>query len=96
MADNIEIWNRIYNNKEISLIKSDDQYENKEMIDLLSNGKLAMIEYYGDVIGVKAFYCTLDYKWKFHISEESFFQSSLALGFRKGFDSFSILKINSM
>ncbi len=96
LADNIKIWNRIYNNKEISLIKSENQYKDKEMIDLLNNGKLAMIENYCDVIGLKAFYCTLDYKRKFHVSEENFFQASLALGFRKDFDSFSVLKINSM
>jgi hypothetical protein len=90
------IWNRIYNNKEISLIKSEDRYKDKEMVDLLNNGKLAMIEHYSDVFLLKAVYCKLDYKWKFHISEESFFQASLALGFRKDFDSLSVLKINSM
>jgi hypothetical protein len=95
LKDNQEIWRRIEANK-LALLKSDDAYDDKELIDLLRAGKAAMIESHTDAICLRIYYCIRFPDLRMHISKETFYEAMQALGYRMDFDSNLMRKIDKL
>jgi len=88
---------RISANQDLSIIKTEDQFNNPKLLTLLKKGDLALA-----VLQIDAFsfiidnYCELMPEIRLHVSAESFTESHLMFGFRNGFDSKVIHHINTM
>ncbi len=96
LKDNQEVWRRIQANEKLALLKNDESYDNKELIDLLRAGKAAMIEAHTDAICLRIYYCLRFPDLRMHISKETFYEAMQALGYRMDFDSNLMKKIDKL
>ncbi|CAG2104786.1 unnamed protein product, partial [Medioppia subpectinata] len=93
--DNIKIWKRVLINKNISIIRSEEQYYERERMSLFSEGRIAMIEVMSDFNVLKYDYCKRNPNLKLYISDTTIINNYLALGFPLGTHLQLIDKINS-
>jgi hypothetical protein len=96
LEDNQEVWRRIEANEKIALLKNDESYDNKQLIDLLRAGKAAMIELHTDAICLRIYYCKSLPDLRMHISKETFLETTQGLGYRMDFDSNLMKKIDKL
>ncbi len=96
LKDNQEVWRRIEANEKLALLKNEESYDNKQLIDLLRAGKAAMIDLRTDAICLRIRYCKRFPDLRMHISKETFYETMEALGYRMDFDSTLMTKIDKL